>query len=380
MLAADAATSWGLLPAGIVIDELAWWSDVPEARALFDSLSSSAAKVAACRLIVITSPSAPGHFAHKIYETACIDPLWRVSEQVGAPPWLDPAKVEEQRRRLAPSMFARLFEGVWADADDQLTSLEALRACVTHDGPLAFEPQRAPYMLALDLGVKRDRTVAVVCHRAGERVILDRLAVWQGSRRQPVQLEAVEAWIEDASRQYGSAKVVCDPWQTIGMAQRLRSRGVQVAEFQFTAQSVGRLASTLYGALRDTRLGLPDNEELLDELLHVRLRETAPGVWRLDHDSGRHDDRAIALALATYHLLERPVVSSSAPWMGRKIPHAAGLANVQLEAPAARSAGVTHPGQPWLDTPEPEPEPVRPSLVVRRSRPNFRMPPGGPPR
>ena len=106
--------------------------------------------------------------------------------------------------------------------------------------------------------------------------MLDRLAVWQGSRRHPVQLEAVEAWIEDASRLYSSAKVVCDPWQTIWISQRLRSRGVQVTVFQFTAQSVCRLAIVLYGALRDTRLSLSDNVELLYYLLLFRFLETAP--------------------------------------------------------------------------------------------------------
>jgi hypothetical protein len=37
----------------------------------------------------------------------------------------------------------------------------------------------------------------------------------------------------------------------------------------------------------------------------VRLRETSPGVLRMDHDSGRHDDRAIALALACHRLVAR---------------------------------------------------------------------------
>jgi phage FluMu gp28-like protein len=50
---------------------------------------------------------------------------------------------------------------------------------------------------------------------------------------------------------------------------------------------------------------LPDDEELLDELANVRLRESAPGVYRMDHDPDRHDDRAVALALAAHHLVTR---------------------------------------------------------------------------
>jgi hypothetical protein len=36
----------------------------------------------------------------------------------------------------------------------------------------------------------------------------------------------------------------------------------------------------------------------------VRLRETAPGVLRIDHDADKHDDRVIALALASQEALK----------------------------------------------------------------------------
>jgi hypothetical protein len=41
----------------------------------------------------------------------------------------------------------------------------------------------------------------------------------------------------------------------------------------------------------------------------VRLRESSPGVFRLDHDRDRHDDRAVALALAASYLVERPTAT-----------------------------------------------------------------------
>jgi hypothetical protein len=44
---------------------------------------------------------------------------------------------------------------------------------------------------------------------------------------------------------------------------------------------------------------------LLDELANVRLRESSPGVYRMEHDPDKHDDQAIALALAANHLITR---------------------------------------------------------------------------
>jgi len=96
-----------------------------------------------------------------------------------------------------------------------------------------------------------------------------------------------------------------DPWQGLLLARNLRASGVRVEEFTFSAGSVGRIALTLFNLLHDRRIALPDDSELLDELANVRLRQTLPGVVRLDHDSDRHDDRAVAVALAAHQLADR---------------------------------------------------------------------------
>jgi len=89
----------------------------------------------------------------------------------------------------------------------------------------------------------------------------------------------------------------------VQLTQRLRGKGVTCQEFTFTAQSVGKLGLALYQLIREKRLALPDDSALLDELANVRLRESTPGVVRLDHDSGKHDDRAVSLALAAHSLI-----------------------------------------------------------------------------
>ena len=69
----------------------------------------------------------------------------------------------------------------------------------------------------------------------------------------------------------------------------------------------GAAASALFGLLRDGLLSLYDHAPLLEELANVRLRETKmPGVVRVDHDPGRHDDMVQALGFAVTALLERP--------------------------------------------------------------------------
>jgi hypothetical protein len=70
-------------------------------------------------------------------------------------------------------------------------------------------------------------------------------------------------------------------------------------------QLVGFLASPAVSVAIDLALFDQRLDDLLDELAHVRLRESSVGALRLDHDSGRHDDRAVALALAAHAIVER---------------------------------------------------------------------------
>jgi phage terminase large subunit-like protein len=246
-----------------------------------------------------------------------------VHEVRGAPPWADPKRLDEQKRRLLPSVYARLFDNVWMAGEDKLTTIEDVKACVQHDGDLDWQPG-SKYVCALDVGLVGDRTVAVIAHGerrpAGLTVAIDRVAVWQGRKDNPVSLDVVEAWVETACRDY-RCHLIFDPYQAQHLAQRLRQRHVRVDEFTFTQASTGRLAVTLFRLLRDHLLDLPDDEALIDELVNVQLREVSPGSYRLDHASGRHDDMAVATAMAAQYLIERPAsVGTGTSLAGVRIP------------------------------------------------------------
>ncbi len=313
VIAADAPSAWGLLPWFVIVDELAQWAATPGPRLLWEAVTSAVAKLDDARLAVLTSAGDPAHWSRKVLEHALADPLWRVHEVPGPVPWLDEERLAEQRRRLPESSYRRLFLNEWTASEDRLVAPDDLAAAAVLDGPLAPEPTRR-YVIGLDIGLTNDATVAAVVHgetmldpdakgEVGTRIVLDRLEVWQGTRAQPVDLSDVEAWIDLSARSYNHASVVFDPWQAVHLTQRLRSRGVRIVEFTFSAQSVGRLASTLHQLLRSRTISLPDDPELLDELANVRLVERTPGVHRIEHDADKHDDRAIALALAAFGAL-----------------------------------------------------------------------------
>ncbi len=305
ILAADAASSWGLKPSLLVCDEFCQWPNTPNARGLWQALVSAMGKVKGAKLLIASTSGDPGHWSRKVYDAAQRSKAWTVQDTPGPLPWVSEDFLAEQRALLPDSVYRRLHLNEWCAPEDRLTSLDDLKACAILPGPL--EPAAGhSYVVAVDLGLKHDRSVATVMHAEGNAElgrcsVMDRMEVWTGTPSNPVDLGTVEEWIEFTAKRY-HARVIIDPWQGVGMMQRLQRRGCSVTEFVFSAQSVGRLAMALHTAIRDHHLAIPADEELIAELANVRLRETSPNVYRLDHASGEHDDRAVALALGLLHL------------------------------------------------------------------------------
>ncbi len=320
-LAADGPGAFGLRPALLVVDEVAQWPDTPGPKLLWEALVSSMAKVPGSKLVVLTSAGSPSHWSYRVLQHARTSEQWRTSEWPGPVPWVDPVALEEQRGLLTESQFNRLHMNLWTEPEDALATHADVMACAILDGPQPFGSDKTPYCIAVDLGVKRDRSVLVVAHSeaadthwngsrridGGTRVVIDRKLLWKPTKLRPVRLEDVEEAILQTWESYGRPAVVVDPWQAIGLAQRLRDRGVRVEEFAFSASSVGRLAGVLYGLIRDHRLAIDSHDtELVNELSSVRLRESSPGSYRMDHGPSGHDDQAVAVALAAQHLLATP--------------------------------------------------------------------------
>jgi phage terminase large subunit-like protein len=313
-LAADAPSAEGLLSPWFVCDEVPRWPNATSARAMWTAVFSSLPKWPGAQLVVLGHAGDPAHWSYKLRERARTSEAWLFGHIPGPTPWLSPADLEEQRAVLLPSEYARRHLNQWAAGEDRLTSREDVTACVGDYDLLEPQP-RTRYVGGLDVGLTHDRCVVTVAHQEADgRVLVDRQHVWQGSRAQPVNLGEVEAFLRELWRAYRCPFRV-DPFQAVHLAQRLRADGIPVEEFAFSSQSVGRLAVTLYRLLADRLLLLPDDEDLVDELVNVRLRETAPGQYRIDHDPDRHDDRVISLALVAHRLAEKPA-RVQAKWSG----------------------------------------------------------------
>jgi len=330
IMASDDASAFGLKPWLLVCDEFSQWKTTPGPKRLWRAVFSALPKIQDSRLVIITSAGDPSHWSYRILETAEKSDRWRVNQVPGPVPWINEQDLEEQKTVLPEWEYNRLHLNQWTASEDRLTTVDDIRECVTLDGPQLPQPG-IKYVIGLDIGLKHDRTVATVCHMEDKTVVVDRQETWQGTRDNPVRLEDVEAWLYETVRAYSRAEVVCDPWQAAHLTQNLRNRRVRIQEFPFSSQSVGRLAITLHRLLRDHQVALPDDPDLIDELANVKLVETAPSSYRIDHDASQHDDRVISLALAAHRL----VTTSAKPKVDRKkLAAAMAIASAELWKPS----------------------------------------------
>jgi phage terminase large subunit-like protein len=320
---ADEASAYGLTPRMVIADELSVWPSTKKAKGVWAAMISALPKVPDSRLWVICSAGDPAHWSYKVLDEARSSPHWTVAEIAGPVPWIDATDLEAQRSMLLPSQYARLHENRWIGGEDRLVTPEALREAIVLDGP-----QRpiygVDYVAGIDVGLRHDPTAIAVAHSEpievretherqperprDRRVVLDRMIVIRPPKGGEVQLQAVEDAVVEVHQQFRLARAVFDPWQAIGLAQRLHNRGVPVEEFTMSQASNARLTGVLYHLLSDRLLALPDDADLVDELANIRLREQSPGMApKMEHDAGRHNDQTIALALAAHSLVKDPV-------------------------------------------------------------------------
>ncbi len=273
---ANDPSAMGKRPYMIVADELAAWPDSKPARKFWTAMVTAIDKVPDCRLVVLTNAGSPDHWAYKRFETAKTSKHWRILDVPAPLPWLDEAALERSRENcLTQAEFDRLFMNIWTSEDSRLTTPEQVRACVTERLRPLRPARGVRYVAGLDLGWTNDASVLTVAHLepraerwAGQdwqlpadgipyeppaerlwTVVVDLVRVWQGTRKNPVQLEEVELAAAEECAAYGAA-LVYDPREFVGAAGRLRRQGLAAEPFHFSPQSRAVLAGTMIRLLR----------------------------------------------------------------------------------------------------------------------------------
>jgi hypothetical protein len=350
VLSADVSSSWGLTPAWLTVDEFCMWSAAQSSREFFEALLTSLLKRSDSRCLLISTPSSPTHWSHDRYQHALADELWRVSHRRSPAPWQSAAELGSERRRLPEALYRRLFEAEWCQADDVLTSVEDVRACVRAEGALPAQPG-VHYVTGVDLSTVNDFTVCATCHTervneaGGQRLVVDAIRVWKPTRRSPLDMAQVEEYLWRVWRTY-AGELRADQHQAHLLIQRLQAAGVWARSVPMTVAGNNHRAQLLHRVLSERRTSLPaDDAELVSELASLRLTETSPGIFTMDaSESGNgHHDRATAISLAAERLFEHDMSWDWSDVYRATPPKRAGvMSGVNGREPAI-------PPNPWLN-------------------------------
>lgn len=319
----DGASAYGLRPWLALADELALWPSTPNHRRLWAAVVSAMPKVPGSRLVVTTTAGPPSGLGAGVWSDAEESAYWRTSRHPGPAPWWSPEDVASLRADLTASEWRRLIECEFSEGDDVLTNPDDVEACI-RPGPTVL-PRRAglEYVAALDVGTRRDLTALAVGHteqhEAGRVIVIDRVIHWRpaDSAGGRVDLTDVEAAALRLCREYRVTRLRFDRMQAEQLTMNLARAGVRTVEYVFSQSGANRLARTLFTALRDRAVSLPDDEELRREATTARLVETGPNVVKMMNPPGFHDDVLTAVGMVLVDLSERPGYAPSGPAIGR---------------------------------------------------------------
>lgn len=317
-LTSDAGGAHGRTPDFILMDELSNW----ESDDLFQSLFSATVKRAGfCGLVILTNAGLLGSWQHSIRCLAEQEngKTWLFMEQQPGEryaSWMTPTAIEQASKFLSPTEARRLYRNEWidpAEAGLKLFSPTDVDRCC---GPVLPPPPGSTVVCGVDYGGTCDRTALSVLwydtHTLTAHVVSQ--TVWQGSPENEVKIRDVESWMRLQLSLYPGAMFVIDTLgQMVGTAQEFEDAGHKVVRFAYRGGKQNALMlQTLRSFLSNQRLrftldcGIMGGSTLATELKEVVGKSLSYGE-RIDHKSGRHDDRCVSVGMALLAAIENTV-------------------------------------------------------------------------
>ena len=316
IMSSDDRTAYGIRPFRVWFDEL---SLQPDER-LWTAMWSAIGKNPASQMVAVSMAGWDfGSFAWRVREQAASSEDYYFHSREGSElaPWLSARDMEEQRATLHPADFARFWECKWTEPRGSWITREMYAAAETGRESL----NGSDCVGFVDVGLVHDPTAIAVVHREGERVVLDTMRTLQGSRNEPVQLEAVEELVTDLTRRFNVRRWVFESPQAVASVQRLQAklRGTEVEARYPTVETQARLFGGLYQLFANHRIVLYKHDQLRKEALSL-VTKTVGGRLKVVESSSVHQDHVVALGGAA-DLLSSPVepvlVITRQEWNGR---------------------------------------------------------------
>jgi len=216
-------------------------------------------------------------------------------------PWQTQRWLDEMRRTYAarPSQFKRLIENHWVASESTFIDLDQWDRCVDPTLQPLLAKSGFPVWAALDLGLKHDSTAIMTCGWDGDRVRIVTHSVFIPHAGETLDIEATaEAAIVSLRSRFSLQALLFDPWQAIGLAQRLTRAGVNCVEFPQTLPNLSLMAGNLIDLLRTGGLLMYPDDGLRTAAAKTVSIESSRGFRLGKAKQSDRVDPIIALAMA----------------------------------------------------------------------------------
>lgn len=304
---ADARTIHGGTPDLLILNEL----HVTE-RDFADALFNNAHKVTNGLAVIATNSGHLGTWQYEWRDIALESAHWETHIYSQPSPWTSEESLQDAKRMNTEKMYKRLWHGVWTTEEGESLPLEDIEWMMTqHGGPLiGYDAQWAPYIAALDFGLKHDHAAFIVMGMdpVRRKYRIAHCRSWKprdfpDGKVSPNQVQN-ECW--ELCKRFQILGVAYDPWQFASSAEWLASQWDQAQGYHVTTyeypqnpKNLSAMATALLNCLREKEIeGYPD-KELKHDLLKLAIEERIGG-YKLTAVSDAltgHADRAMALAL-----------------------------------------------------------------------------------
>lgn len=317
ILSADISGLQGITPDVLICDELSAWHDAE----LYTSIFSGAIKRAGhCVHIILTNAGYIGSWQQKIRDTAERQHgrSWNFYEQpinTTLASWMSKEAIEENRKLLIPGEAKRLYDNQWVDLAEEKGYLksEDITACIVPAVPPP--PQGSKVYISADYGMSLDPTALSVVYYDGFNANIIELEAWKGTIENEIKVADVESWIDSKIAVYKYVTLVFDKYQMVSSIQRYENMGIEVKRYDWKAGKQNYLiAESLRTLITNRRLKFTDDagylngESFKDELRQLIIKMTSFG-YRFDHERNGHDDRTVAVAMASYEAVSNSPIT-----------------------------------------------------------------------
>ena len=236
------------------------------------------------------SPFSPGEKGEGARQALSI---WSRRAPTSESPYVAPGFLEMQKRLISERAFRVEYEAEFLDSAGRVFRTEAIDACLVS----AFEKEHEPpYYIGVDWAKFGDYTAVAVLSGIRQQAQLVEIDRFHGS--------SWKEQVEKAARlikRFPRAQVLCDATgQGDPLVEMLREHmpGTHVEGLHFTAPLKAEMIDRLAWMFENEALQMLPHPDLIRELQHFEITETASGTKKFGAIEGSHDDLVISLALA----------------------------------------------------------------------------------